>query len=125
MLLTSVQHRDIARRACWYFDCYFGPPSDSVVFTGDGLEDLNSLIERLNNNAAHNRSLHQRFQCDVGTQYSDWRPFDIEDVTAIRTQFIAFYGSVDRPDEYAPGASSAFSTRIVNEAGGSSPQEAE
>jgi hypothetical protein len=73
MLLTSAQHRDIARRAQWYFDCYFGPPGDSVVFTGDGIEDLDELIARLNTNAQYNFTANQRFLCDVGTQYSDWR----------------------------------------------------
>ena len=48
MLLTADQQRDIARRAIWYFDCFFGALSeDSVVFTGDGVEDLDRLISRL------------------------------------------------------------------------------
>lgn len=125
MLLTSVQHRDIARRAQWYFDCYFGPPGDSVVFTGDGLDDLNSLIDRLVGNAEHNRSLSQRFQCDVGTQYSDWHSFDLDDVKAIREQYLSFYGSVNEPDVWSAGSNSAFATQIVFQAGGSSPQVAE
>lgn len=108
MLLTPANHRDIARRAIWYFDCYFGPPADSVVFTGDGVDDLDRLIERLNANAADNKLWGQRFQCDVGTQYSDWRNFDIEDVVAIRAQYISFYGDVNKPNVYAPGVSTAF-----------------
>ena len=102
MLLTSAQHRDIARRAIWYFDCYFGALSqDSVVFTGDGVEDLDRLISRLNANAQDNQMLNQKFYCDVGTQYSDPRPFDIEDVYAIREQYVAFYGNVNKPNAYA------------------------
>jgi len=125
MLLTPAQHRDIARRAQWYFDCYFGALSqDSVVFTGDGVEDLDRLISRLNANAADNRLLNQKFVCDVGTQYSTYRPFDIEDVMAIREQFIAFYGNVNRPDVYSAGSNSAIPTDVVGSYGGSSPQVA-
>lgn len=108
MLLTPDQQQAIARRAQWYFDCYFGPPSDSVVFTGDGVDDLDSLIDRLNTNAQYNRDRSQRFMCDVGTQYSDWRPFDIEDVYAIRYYFISFYGNVNRPDVYGAGSNVAI-----------------
>ena len=122
MLLTPAQHRDVARRAIWYFDCYFGMlTEDSVVFTGDGVEDLDRLISRLNNNAEHNFALKQRFQCDVGTQYSDWRNFDIDDVYAIREQYIAFYGDVNRPNVYANGSNTAFPTAISEQYGGSSP----
>lgn len=115
MLLISAQHRDIARRAQWYFDCYFGPPGDSVVFTGDGIEDLDALIARLNTNAAYNFNASQRFLCDVGTQYSDWRQFDIEDVYAIRQQYLDYYGNVNRPDVYSSGSNSALSLEVVNQ----------
>ena len=125
MLLTPAEHRDIARRAIWYFDCYFGFLSeDSVVFTGDGVEDLDRLISRLNNNANSNRTLNQRFMCDVGTQYSSYKPFDVEDVVAIREQYIAFYGDVNRPNVYANGSNTAFPTAIAEQYGGSSPQVA-
>ena len=123
MLLTPAEHRDIARRAIWYFDCYFGFLSeDSVVFTGDGVEDLDRLIGRLNENAANNRVLHQKFMCDVGTQYSSYKPFDIEDVVAIREQYIAFYGDENKPNVYAAGSNTAFPTSIAENYGGSSPQ---
>ena len=124
MLLTAAQHRDIARRAQWYFDVYFGPPGDSVVFTGDGLDDLNQLIDRLNGNTVNNHMLDQKFRCDVGTQYSDWRPFDVQDVVAIRSLFISFHGSVDKPDAYAANSNSALTTEVSTEFGGSSPQVA-
>ena len=113
MLLTAQQQRDLARRAQWYFDVYFGPPGDSVVFTGDGLDDLNELIDRLTDNAVHNRNLKQSFLCDVGGQYSDWRPFDIEDVWAIRAEYITFYGSVNKPDAYLLPASTAISIGVA------------
>ena len=95
-----------------------------MVFTGDGVEDLDRLISRLNNNANSNRTLNQRFMCDVGTQYSSYKPFDVEDVVAIREQYIAFYGDVNRPNVYANGSNTAFPTAIAEQYGGSSPQVA-
>ena len=109
MLMTHEQHRDVARRANWYFDCYFGALSeDSVCFNGDGVEDLDRLISRLTDNLANNRSRNQKFMCDVGGQYSDWRPFDIADVQAIRAEYVAVYGEVNRPDVYANRTGSAI-----------------
>ena len=126
MLLTPEQHRDIARRAIWYFDCYFGALSgDSVVFTGDGVDDLDRLIERLAANLVNNHARGQKFVCDVGVTYSVYRPFDIEDVVAIRSHYIDYYGNVDKPDIYAPGKNAAISVVVPEENEGSSPQVAE
>ena len=83
-----------------------------MVFTGDGVEDLDRLISRLNANAQDNRLWGQRFMCDVGTQYSDWRPFDIEDVYAIRLAYIAYYGNVDRPNVYSAGSNAAIPVNV-------------
>jgi len=115
MLLTPEQQRLLARRAQWYFDCYFGPPGDYVTFTGDGVDDLDSLIARLNTNAQYNFNRNQRFLCDVGGQYSDWRNFDIEDVYAIRYYFIQYYGDVSRPNVYAAGSNVAIPIEIANQ----------
>ena len=110
MLLTTAQHQAIARRDIWRFDCYFGALSqDSVIFTGDGVDDLDRLIDRLIVNAANNRMPHQKFTCDVGTQYSDFQPFDIEDVIAIRAQYAIWYGETDKPNIYIESPSASLS----------------
>lgn len=96
---------------------------DSVVFTGDGVEDLNRLIDRLVFNGTTNYDQSQRFQCDVGAQYSDWRPFDVTDVVAVRTQYIAYYGAVNKPDAYEPEVESSIPVASAREFRGSSPQE--
>ena len=83
-----------------------------MVFTGDGVEDLDRLISRLTDNAAQNFIPRQKFMCDCGTQYSDWRPFDLSDVIAIRAAFVEFYGPVNRPDVYAPGSSGSTSSAV-------------
>jgi len=99
MRLTPYEQQGLARRAQWYFDCYFGLNNqDSVVFTGDGVADLDSLSGRLTE--AFNfggTNVNSRFLCDVGLQYSSWRPFDLEDIAAIRAYYVAYYGDVNKP----------------------------
>ena len=99
MRLTPYEQQGLARRAQWYFDCYFGMQSqDSVVFTGDGVDDLDSLTARLTEAiATGNIGVNSRFLCDVGTQYSSWRPFDLEDIAAIRAFYVLWYGNVNKP----------------------------
>jgi hypothetical protein len=99
MLLTADEQKAMARKAQWSFDCYFGlNTQDSVVFTGDGVEDLDNLIARLQFAVSnHGTGVNSRFQADVGTQYSVYRPFDIEDVRAVRSYYVAIYGVVDKP----------------------------
>lgn len=123
MLLTSDQHRDIARRDQWYFDVYFGLlTGDNVVFTGDGVDDLDSFISRLETNGSYNFNRDQKFLCDVGNLYSDFRPFDLDDVRAIRTQYVLWFGDTAKPNVYASGSNTAFPVPVISEYGGSSPQ---
>ena len=108
MLLTPVQQQALAQKAHWYFDCYFGAAlSESVVFTGDGLDDLDRLISRITANATDNPARGQRFLCDVGGTFSDWRPFDLEDLNAIRQLYVYYHGVTDKPDAYQSETGSA------------------
>ena len=99
MKLTASEQQTVARRAEFYFDCYFGMNhDDSVVFTGDGVDDLDNLLARLQNAFVFGgTNVNSRFLCDVGSQYSSWKPFDIGDVQAIRQYFIDYYGDVNKP----------------------------
>jgi hypothetical protein len=99
MLMTVTDQRRVAQGANWYFDVYFGQNTgDSVVFSGDGVDDLDRLIATVA--AGTNRG--GKMVCDVGVNYSSYRPCDLEDVQAIRTLFIGWYGTVAKPDAYAP-----------------------
>lgn len=100
MKLTAEEQRLVAHRAQWYFDCYFGQGTDdSVVYTGDGVDDLDRLISILSNTKP---GVNARFQCDVSPgNYSSYKPFDIEDVVAIRGYYVGWYGEVNKPDAYA------------------------
>lgn len=115
MNLTPEQHAYIAQRAQWYFDCQTAPRNttallDNVVFTGQGLADLNRTIAWVNFNPT------ARIICEVGSDgtvplgnaYPKYLPCDIQDIYAIKDEFIDYYGSVDRPDAYLPPASAAM-----------------
>lgn len=107
MKLTSEDQAYVAQRAQWYFDCQTAPRNttalpDNVVFTGQGLTDLNRTIGFLSYNPT------TRVICEVGSHgtvpvgatFPNYKQCDIEDVYEIKNQFIAYYGSVDRPDVF-------------------------
>lgn len=116
MNLTPEQHAYIAQRAQWYFDCRDAPRNttalmDSVVFTGQGLSDLNRTIGWIGANPK------AMVTCEVGSDgtvllgnaYPKYMQADIQDVYEIKNQFISYYGSVDRPgDPWLPSASAAM-----------------
>lgn len=99
MLLTPEHQKALARKAAWYFDVYFGmTTADSVVFPGDGVDDLDALISRIETaRDQHNIGVNSRFLVDLGASYSDWRKFDLEDLYAIRGYYVEIYGNVKRP----------------------------
>lgn len=118
MNLTPESHAYIAQRAQWYFDCAPSPRNspmafgDNCVFTGEGLRDLNQTIDYI----AHNPGV--RIICEVGTTgtimlgnaWPKYMPCDIQDVYAIKEAFIAFHGSVDKPNAYRGYGGGAFQT---------------
>jgi len=114
MKLTVQQQQYLAAKACWYFDVYIGEVqtdnSDSTVFTGEGVADLDDLIERMQwaYSVPGYVNSKSRFLCDVGSQYSDWRPFDVDDLQAIKTYYIQKWGNVNKPDVYGPGETIGF-----------------
>jgi hypothetical protein len=110
--LTETEQRRVAQGANWYFDVYFGMNTgDSVVFTGDGVDDLDRLIEILSTGTFGSTA---RYMCDVTFgNYSNYRPFDLEDLRAIRNYFIGWYGTVAKPDAYEPRTSVAYPQQNV------------
>lgn len=107
MLLTAEQHRAVARRADFFFDLYMGlGRGDSSIYTGDGVDDLDQIAAVI----AAGTNVGAKFTVDVGSQYSDYRRFDTEDLSAIRSEYIAFYGTVNKPDAYLNDPSFAYQT---------------
>ena len=90
MLLTVAQQGTIARKAFWYFECDV-KLQDSVVFTGDGVDDLDKVYAFM---GSYPRG---RFSVDMGNQYSVYRRVDREDVAGIRAQYVTYYGEVSKP----------------------------
>lgn len=66
------------------------------MYTGDGVPDLDKLITIM----AAGTQRYATFMADVGSQYSIYRPFDLEDLVSIRQMFIEIYGDVSRPNVY-------------------------
>jgi len=118
MKLDAETHDYIAQRAQWYFDVYpAGYPYsvENFVLTGDGVDDLDFAITRIE---AYGTIRPPRIVCEVGTSgtvmlgnaFPKYLPCDVEDVRAIREAFIAWYGTVNRPDIYATGTGASMET---------------
>ncbi len=100
MKLKQADIDSVAQRANFFFNITWAYHTfdESVVYTGDGVDDLDRLIVQM---AAGTRPSAQ-FQVDVGMQYSIYKPFDLDDLVAIRASYIAFYGTVNKPNAYLP-----------------------
>lgn len=109
--LTVNEQRLVAQKANWYFDVFMGlNTGDSVVYTGDGVDDLDHLITVL----AAGTGRSARFVCDVSPgNYSVYRAFDMDDLQAIRGYFIGWYGTVNKPDAYTQTASVALPQQSI------------
>lgn len=101
MLLTVAQQGIIARKAFWYFECDV-KINDPVVFTGDGVDDLDKVYAFMGNYP------RGRFSVDMGNDRAVYRRVDREDVAGIRAQYVAYYGEVNKPtvlvDRQVPAA---------------------
>jgi hypothetical protein len=113
MLLTTNEQRNVAQLANFMFNCWLGPGTgDSVVFTGDGVDDLDRLIAIL----ASGTERGAKFQVDVGGlmggqgmgYYSVYRNFDMDDLAAIRGFYIGWYGDSAKPNAYVPEPAVSF-----------------
>ena len=100
MKLKQADIDTVAHRANFFFNIYWAYHTfdEAVVYTGDGVADLDRLITQM----AAGTTPSAQFQVDVGSQYSIYKPFDLQDLLAIRASYIAFYGTVNKPNAYLP-----------------------
>jgi len=92
--LTDAQLTQMASAASWKFDVDFKDyRTDSVTYTGDGVEDLDQLIVRLSGTFV----IQPRILCDVGSLFSDWRAATVNDVIALKAKYIELNGTVNKP----------------------------
>ena len=81
----------LAAAGSWYFDCHLGDQSDTVVYTGDGVDDLDRLLAKLDGNPKMTMVL------DVGFDSSQWEVATRADVVRLRSAFVAKWGSEPKP----------------------------
>ena len=81
-----------------------------MTYSVEGVKDFNRLIETIASGTEH----RARFQVEtqIGLNDEGQRNFDLEDLVAIRNQFIAFWGTVNKINEYGPKPSVAFETQV-------------
>lgn len=98
MGLTQEQIDYLAQRAHWKFDVqenYTQPRGfDPVTIVGDGVDDLNQLIARIENNGTQ----FTKIMADVGSSFSVYITATLADVYALRQAYIATWGTVNKPD---------------------------
>ena len=118
MKLTQADIDSVAQRANFFFDVNFNYKfQDSVVYTGDGVSDLDRLISLI----AAGTTVYTTLACDVGMQCSIYKPFDLDDLVAIRASYIAFYGNVNKPNAYVPPSPSCIALSQQDVGVGSQP----
>lgn len=94
MPLTAQEIDFLAKKAQWYVEIdnrRAVDGGDVWVVTGDGVEDLDRLLALMPSLPV------ARFRVDTGMQYDRWIACTIEDIQAIRTAYIGFYGPVNKP----------------------------
>jgi hypothetical protein len=86
----------IAQRAQWYVEFDFNNitadnQGDPFVITGDGVDDLDSLLIRIDANP------RCEMKIEVGRQYSSFQPCTRADIVTLRQFYISFFGTVNKP----------------------------
>jgi hypothetical protein len=92
--LTQEQINFQAQKASWYVEVdnrRAVDGGDVYVITGDGVDDLNRLLDLMPTLRV------ATYRIDTGTQYDAWVPCNVADIQAIKTAFIQFYGTVSKP----------------------------
>lgn len=86
----------MAKAASWKFDVDFKDLRDTVTYTGDGVDDLDHLIGRLEGPFFQQPKIY----CDVGKLFSSYVLVTVDDVRALRQRYIEVNGTVDKPQVY-------------------------
>lgn len=109
MLMSEAEQRYVAMRAQWYWDVLPNMPGyddgDSVVLTGDGLDDLNSAILFVNRyprcsimcEAGQAANVTISNAIPLGNAFPKWVRADVQDIYAVKDYYIEYYGSVNKP----------------------------
>lgn len=82
---------NLAQKACWYVDCNFHDRADTVVYSGDGVDDLDQLLDAID---AHPKLT---MTMDVGFTNSVYRPVVRDDIVALRAAYVVAWGESNKP----------------------------
>lgn len=85
----------LARAAHWRFDCFLYDRGDSVVMAGDGVDDLDRLLDLIDRHAPRIKVL-----VDVGVQSGDHRLSGRADVVNLRAKYVEIHGAINNPVEW-------------------------
>jgi hypothetical protein len=99
VLLTQAQINYQAQKANWYVSVDYrnvNVGGDPFIITGDGVDDLDRLISLMPIYP------NGRFFIDIGTVTEQFVPCDVDDIIAIRTAYIGYYGRVNKPGRPVP-----------------------
>lgn len=87
----------VAERAFFLIEVEEYPSQRGInnIMTGDGVDDIDSVIRTME------RTPFGRFLLDVSPTNSSWKVVTATHMQTLRQDFIAFYGTVNKPDAYA------------------------
>lgn len=89
--LDDLTLQRLAQKANWYVDCDFHDRSDTVVYSGDGVDDLDQLLHVIDRNPKMTMTI------DVGQTHSIYLPVVRADIVALRAAYVAVWGETPKP----------------------------
>ena len=99
--MLTPKEIDIAiHKGCWTFEVDYHDRTDSVVLSGDGVDDLDHVDSLM---MTFRRAT---FKLNIGQASDSYRVVDRADIAAMRQRFVEVWGELDKPeyveqDQYA------------------------
>lgn len=87
----------LAQKGYWFVDCDFRDRSDTTVYSGDGVDDLDQLLHVIDRNPK------MRMVMDVGLKECSFRSVVRADIVALRAAYVAAWGETMEPAVWEGG----------------------
>ena len=97
--------KPLAQQGSWRFDCDYHDRADSVVHHGDGVDDLDQMLDIIDRNPK------MTFTLDTGKLFSAYTPAVRADVVRLRELYVGYWGETETPPVWDP---QGWSTNPVN-----------
>lgn len=85
----------------WKFEANIGDRQDNVVWSGYGVEYLDSLSRTYNQQVLRNPRFNLRLDVTVRGFSSSWARINLTDIQNLRNAFVKYHGEVNRVDEWS------------------------